>query len=128
MSMANTRFSNWAHLRRTRVETEGVLPSTSEGADSWSEGLGQSGPGGSHWVRVRHGLCNIDDVDGFVQAIRELASDQKQLGEMGRRARATVLERFTIRHMAQKYIDLFRSFSLTAHVDSVASESLIASA
>jgi len=56
-------------------------------------------------------LCNVDDVDSFAKAVVELASDWKQLGKMGRRARATVLERFTIGEMAQKYLNLFRSFS-----------------
>ncbi len=37
MSMANTRLSNWAQLRRARVEAEAVSPSASTGADPSSE-------------------------------------------------------------------------------------------
>ena len=54
-------------------------------------------------------LCAVDDVNGYVQAVRDLARDRERLDEMGRRARATVLERFTLRDMAQNYIGVFNS-------------------
>ena len=52
-------------------------------------------------------LCDVDDIDGYVGAVRELAEDREQLRAMGRRARARALERFTLRGMTQEYIRLF---------------------
>ncbi len=40
MSIAKTRLSNWAQLRRVRVEVEGVTSSSSAGADLWSDAPG----------------------------------------------------------------------------------------
>ncbi len=40
MSIAKTRVSNWAQLRRARVEAEGGSPSASVGAATCSGSLG----------------------------------------------------------------------------------------
>jgi len=55
MSMAKTRLSNWAQLRRARVEAEGESPVSLEEAVAWSDSPGTIWAAGPRWVRVRHG-------------------------------------------------------------------------
>jgi glycosyltransferase involved in cell wall biosynthesis len=54
-------------------------------------------------------LCPIDDIDAFVQAVRDLTNDKKKLFEMGRSARRHVVNNFSLEPMAAAYIDLFEA-------------------
>ena len=52
-------------------------------------------------------LCPVDDVDAFAAAIRDLAADPGALAEMGRRARAKAVDKFSLDAMAAQYVALF---------------------
>lgn len=59
--------------------------------------------------RVTGRLCDIDDVEGFAAAIRDLMNDKAALRDMGRKARAVAMDRFSLREMSLKYCDLLDS-------------------
>ena len=52
-------------------------------------------------------LCPVDNVEAFVEAIRDLGRNRDQITEMGRAARLTVEGRFSIDRMAEQYLALF---------------------
>lgn len=54
-------------------------------------------------------LCDIDDVEGFAAAIRDMMNDKATLRAMAREARAVAIERFSLREMSLKYCDLLES-------------------
>ena len=54
-------------------------------------------------------LCNINDVDGFVIAIREILGNNNMLVEMSIAARKRAVEKFSEQIAIKKYIDLFQS-------------------
>ena len=60
-------------------------------------------------------LCPVDDVGAFAEAIRDLKSDPGQIAEMGRAARQTVENRFSIDRMAERYLALFERLARPGH-------------
>jgi glycosyltransferase involved in cell wall biosynthesis len=52
-------------------------------------------------------LCQLDDVDGFADAIQGLRAEPDRLAAMGSAARATAKERFCLSRMAREYSALF---------------------
>lgn len=53
-------------------------------------------------------LCPVDDVDGFVAAIEDIASDRERYAAMSARSRAVSVERFSLEAWGRAYVSLFR--------------------
>ncbi len=62
---------------------------------------------------IAHGetglLCPLDDVTGFVSAVRNLSTDQALYDAMRRAAPNRTLERFSEKAMVEKYLDAYRN-------------------
>lgn len=52
-------------------------------------------------------LCEMDNVDDFVEKIKILAADKNLREEMGKFNRKRVLEKFTLKRMAKEYLKLY---------------------
>ncbi|MDE2421508.1 MAG: glycosyltransferase family 4 protein [Gammaproteobacteria bacterium] len=68
---------------------------------------------------VEHGntgfLCEKDNIDDFVQTIRELKEDPELSVVVGKRARNSAIIRFSIDEMVNQYIDIYAE--LLSHVN-----------
>ncbi len=53
-------------------------------------------------------LCPVDDVACFAESVLRLANDQSLCSLLGKQARATVLQNFTIESMVADYLKLYR--------------------
>lgn len=53
-------------------------------------------------------LCEMDNVDDFVEKIKILAADKRLREKMGKFNRKRVLEKFTLDRMAGEYLELYR--------------------
>jgi L-malate glycosyltransferase len=53
-------------------------------------------------------LADVGDVDTMAQYAIELLSDEERLGEMGKRARAVAIERFSSTKIVKQYEDFYR--------------------
>ncbi|HTN78332.1 MAG TPA: glycosyltransferase, partial [Acidimicrobiales bacterium] len=62
--------------------------------------------GMDRWFEPGSEVVVVDDAADATAAYRELLADPAQAEEMGRRARARVLEEHTYRHRARQVIDL----------------------
>ena len=54
-------------------------------------------------------LCEVNDVNGFCEAARQLASNPEMARQMGQAGRERVLASFTIEKMTGEYISLYES-------------------
>jgi len=52
-------------------------------------------------------LCPVDDINAFVEAIKELSKNKETLQQMGAAASKTINERFSFDQMGKQYIQLF---------------------
>ena len=53
-------------------------------------------------------LCQVDDVQGFIDAIVSLKEDRNRLIAMGEAAREKIVSRFSLDLMTSRYISLYR--------------------
>lgn len=53
-------------------------------------------------------LCEMENVDDFVEKIKILAADKNLREEMGKFNRKRVLEKFTLKRMAKEYLKLYQ--------------------
>jgi len=101
----------WADLLLLTSRTEGlpgvVLEAAAAGVPTVAFDVG----GVSDIVQqgVTGFLVPRGDEDAFVVALRVATADRIRLAQMGRQARALVLERFTLRHSFDRYDEVFRS-------------------
>lgn len=54
-------------------------------------------------------LCKIDDINNFADNIIMLAGDENMREKMGKYNRERVLEKFTLKKMAEEYIKIYRN-------------------
>ena len=52
-------------------------------------------------------LCEPDDVDALARALNDLLVDPARARALGAKGRAAVLDRFTVRHMTERIIEVF---------------------
>lgn len=60
---------------------------------------------------VTGSLCNIDDVDDFADTIKNLINNKETLFNMTQKARKVATERFSLKEMSQKYLDLLETLA-----------------
>ncbi len=58
-------------------------------------------------IHGENGLLVENDPDTIARAIRQLLGDREAAGRMGRQARRTVAEKFTIENMARRTLDVY---------------------